>query len=74
LVLLQTAITAQSTQITGIDTAIANLEKSSTAASEAAFGIFGGFIVKFQATPKSIDMYMPVALLQNITQVHLPSR
>ena len=66
---LQTAIAAQSTQITGIDTSITNLETSSNAASDEAFGIFGSFLTKFKATPKLIDIYMPVSFLQNIMQV-----
>ena len=66
---LQTAIGAQATQITGIDTAIVNMETASNAASDEAFGIFGGFLTKFKATPKLIDIYMPVSFLQNIMQV-----
>ena len=66
---LQTAMTAQSTQITSIDTAIVNLEASSNTASDAAFGIFGGFLAKFSVTPKLTDAYFPVNLLNSIAQL-----
>ena len=69
LALIEAAILAQTDQITGIDTAITNLETSSNNASDEALGIFGSLIAKFKVTPKSIDIYMPVSLLQNIVQL-----
>ena len=69
LVLIETAILKQKDQITEIDTAITNLDKSCNDASEEAFGIFGSLIAKFKKTPKSVDAYMPVSLLQHIVQL-----
>ena len=66
---LNAAIALQHNQLIGINKAIVNLEASIDKAADIAFGIFGKFITKFAATPKLIDAYFPVNLLQNVVQL-----
>ncbi len=65
---LNAAIALQHNQLIGINKAIVNLEAAIDKAADIAFGIFGKFITKFAATPKLIDAYFPVDLLQNVIQ------
>ena len=66
--LLTAAMLLQKSLIINIDLAIQELEAASNAASEEAFRIYGGFVMKFYKTPKHIDMYFPVGLLQSVSQ------
>jgi len=70
---LNAAITLQHSQLLGINTAITNLEAAIGTAADIAFGIFGKFVTKFASTPKLIDAFFPVNLLQNLTQLTFTS-
>ena len=62
------ARTKQSGQITTIDTALTALDEATLAAAEKMFYVYGGLVMKFFQTPKSMEDYMPVALLQESFQ------
>ena len=65
---LKAARTIQSGQITTIDTALTTLDEATLAASEGAFYVYAGLLMKFYKTPKSIEDFMPVVFLQEIMQ------
>ena len=66
--LLKNATILQQDQLNDIDTAITAMEAASNDASDEAFRIFGCLIIKYYKTPKLIDAFFPVAMLQNVSQ------
>ena len=66
--LLKNATILQNEQLNNIDNAITALEAATNNASDEAFRIFGCLITKFYKTPKSIDAFYPVAMLQSVHQ------
>ncbi len=64
----KTARTKQSGQITTIDTALTALDEATLAAAEKMFYVYGGLVMRFFQTPKSMEDFMPVALLQDSFQ------
>ena len=66
--LLKNATELQTSQIKGIDAAILVMETASNNASDEAFRVYGSLMVKFYKTPKSADIFFPIALLQSVSQ------
>ena len=62
------ARTKQSGQITTIDTALTTLDEATLAAAERMFYVYGGLVMRFFQTPKSMEDFMPVSLLQESFQ------
>ena len=66
--LLKNATELQTSQIKGIDAAILVMETASNNAADEAFRVYGSLMVKFYKTPKSADIFFPIALLQSVSQ------
>jgi hypothetical protein len=66
---LNTAKQAKQGQSAEIDTAIVALDAARLAAAQVMYRTFGSLIKKFYTTPKAVDAYFPVELLQTKSQV-----
>ena len=65
---LKSSRSKQNGQITTIDTRLTTLDEATLAAAEGMFYVYDGLIMRFYKTPKSIEDYIPVALLQESFQ------
>lgn len=67
--LLNTAIGKQGSQITNIDTAVADLEASALKASEGMLFVYASLLAKFYLTPASVDTYFDITELHSVLQM-----
>ena len=65
---LKNAIEGQHSQINTINNTLQQLDAARSAASGEAWGTYGQFVTKFKHSPKQMDVYFPVNLLQSVSQ------
>ena len=67
--LLTTAMSKQSGQLSGIDTAIIALDVASLAAARGLFFVYGGLVTKYYLAPITIDNFFDVGMLHSVPQL-----